>query len=54
MTGLGAIIGHPIRADIEWSVEARPRVTALALCAMPPGPPVRKIAGYGRIGISGP
>ncbi|MGK0277068.1 MAG: hypothetical protein ACI9N0_003467 [Ilumatobacter sp.] len=36
---MAALIGRPVRADIEWSIVAEPGVTALALCASPPAPP---------------
>jgi hypothetical protein len=44
-----AIIGRSIRAEVEWSIVVEFGVTALALGAVLPASPVRKIAGYERL-----
>jgi hypothetical protein len=35
-----------IWVEVEWSIVVESGVTALALCASPPAPPVRAFAGY--------
>jgi hypothetical protein len=42
---LGAIIGHPIRAEVEWPIVVETGVAALALCASSLEPPRRAFAG---------